>query len=45
MTWSENSDSSKNNDFPPIQKNIKFSLLIDLDIEIKLNGLDQSFLI
>jgi hypothetical protein len=42
MTWSENSDSSKNDDFPLIQKNSKwiqkkyrkFDLLIDFDIEI-----------
>jgi hypothetical protein len=52
MTWSENSGSSKNDDFPPIQKNskwipknMKFGLLIDLDIEIRLSGLNQSFLI
>jgi hypothetical protein len=51
MTWSENSDSSKNDDFPPIQKNskwnpknIKSGLLIDLDMEIRLSGLNQSFL-
>jgi hypothetical protein len=51
MTWSENSGSSKNNCFPPIQKNskwipknIKFDLLIDFDTEIRLNGLDRSLL-
>jgi hypothetical protein len=51
MTWSENSGSSKNDGFPFIQKNskwilknIKFSLLIDFDMEITLSGLDQSFL-
>jgi hypothetical protein len=51
MTWSENSGSFKNDDFPPIQKNskwisqnINFGLLIDLDMEIRLSGLDQSFL-
>jgi hypothetical protein len=51
MIWSENSGSSKNDDFPPIQnnskwipKNIKFGLLINLDMEIILSGLDQSFL-
>jgi hypothetical protein len=52
MTWSKNSGSSKNDDFFPIQKNskwipknIKFSLPIDLDMEIRLSSLDQSFLI
>jgi hypothetical protein len=52
MTWSENYGSSKNDGFPPIkkiankfQKNIKFGLLIDFDMEIRLNSLDQSFLI
>jgi hypothetical protein len=51
MTWSENSSSSKNDDFSPIQKNsklipknIKFDLLIDFDMEIRLSGLDRSFL-
>jgi hypothetical protein len=41
MTWSENSGSSKNDDFSPIQKNskwipknIKFDLLIDFNMEI-----------
>jgi hypothetical protein len=41
MTWSENSDSSKNDSFPTIQKNskwisknIKFGLLIDFDMKI-----------
>jgi hypothetical protein len=48
MTWSENYASSKNNSFPPIQKNskwilknIKFGLLIDFDIEIRLSSLDR----
>jgi hypothetical protein len=51
MTWSENFGSSKNNGFPPIQKNskwipknIKFGLLIDFDMEMRLSGLDRSFL-
>jgi hypothetical protein len=51
MTWSENSGSSKNDGFPSIQKNskwipkkIKFGLLIDFDMEIRLSCLDQSFL-
>jgi hypothetical protein len=51
MNWYDNSDSSKNDDFPPIQKNskwipknIKFGLLIDLNMEIRLSGLDRSFL-
>jgi hypothetical protein len=51
MTWSENSGSSKNDGFLPIQKNskwipknIKFDLLIDFDIEIRLSSLDRSFL-
>jgi hypothetical protein len=44
MTWSENSGSSKNNGFLHIQKNIKFGLLIDFDMEIRLSDLDQSFL-
>jgi hypothetical protein len=51
MTWSENSGSSKNNGFFPIQKNSKwipkniyFGLLIDFDMEIRLSGLDRSFL-
>jgi hypothetical protein len=51
MTWSENSDSSKNNGFSPIQKNnkwipknIKFDLLIDFDMEIRLSRLDRSFM-
>jgi hypothetical protein len=52
MTWSQNSSSSKNDGFPPIQKNskyilknIKFGLLIDFDMKIRLSGLDRSFLI
>jgi hypothetical protein len=51
MTWSENSGSSKNYDFPLIQKNskwipknIKFGLLINLDMEIRLSGFDRSFM-
>jgi hypothetical protein len=51
MIWYENSGSSKNDDFPPIQKNskwipknIKFGLLTDFDMEIGLSGLDRSFL-
>jgi hypothetical protein len=51
MTWSENSGSSKNDGFPPIQKNskwipknIKFGLLIDFDMKIRLSGLDRTFL-
>jgi hypothetical protein len=48
MTWSENYGSSKNDGLPSIQKNrkwilknIKFSLLIDFDVEIRLSGLDR----
>jgi hypothetical protein len=51
MTWSENSGSFKNDGFPTIQKNskqipknIKFGLLIDFDMEIRLSGLDRSYL-
>jgi hypothetical protein len=51
MIWFENSGSSKNDDFPSIQKNskwipknIKFGLQIDFDMEIRLSGLDQLFL-
>jgi hypothetical protein len=51
MTWSENSGSSKNDGFPPIQKNskyipknIKFDLLIDFDMEIRLSSLDRLIL-
>jgi hypothetical protein len=52
MTRSKNFGSSKN-DGPPypkkiankFQKNIKFSLLINFDMEIKLSDLDRSFLI
>jgi hypothetical protein len=50
MTWSENSGSSKNDDFFSIQKNskwipknIKYGLLIDFDMDIRLSGLDLSF--
>jgi hypothetical protein len=51
MTWSENSGSSKNDSFLPIKKianefqKIKFDLLIYFDMEIRLSGLDRSFLI
>ena len=51
MTWSENSGSSKNDGFLPIQKisnefqkNINFGLLIDFDKKIRLNGSDRLFL-
>jgi hypothetical protein len=51
MIWFENFGSSKNDGFPSIQKNrkwisknIKFGLLMDFDIEIRLSGLDRSFL-
>jgi hypothetical protein len=51
MTWSENSGSTKNDGFSPIQKNykwiqknVKFGLLKDFDMEIRLSDLDRSFL-
>jgi hypothetical protein len=49
MTWSENSGSFKNDGFPYKKKQInskkiKFGLLIDFDIEIRLSGLNRSFL-
>jgi hypothetical protein len=51
MSWSENFGSSKNDDFPlskkiakEFQKNIKFGLVIDFDMEIRLRGSDWSFL-
>jgi hypothetical protein len=50
MTWSENSNWSKNDGISPIQKNskwipknIKFGLLIDFDMEIRLRDLDHHF--